>query len=96
MQLGKPLLKSNPFSSGSVALQAYDLQNTNPQRQAEFQQLTQGLQSDNLINAQQAFLVLTRAQRIPVGRADGGRRSTREGLQSGNPAGAQGTYSSIQ
>ena len=79
--------------------QANHLQNTNQQQRTEFQQLTQALQSGNLITAQQAFSALTNSA------TSSGLRSIRlsqdlnalgSALQSGNLTGAQNAYSSVQ
>jgi hypothetical protein len=75
------------------------LQNANQQRRAEFQQLTQALQSGSLTNAQQAFGSLTKST------ASSGIQSVQSAedlntlasaLQSGDLAGARDAYSAVQ
>jgi hypothetical protein len=82
----------------STLNQAYNLQTPN-QRQTEFQQLTQALQSGNLSSAQQALGALTSSA------SNSGILNTQltqdlsklgSALQSGNLAGARQAYSSVQ
>lgn len=84
---------SNPVNQANV------LQNTNQQRRAEFQQLTQALQSGNLTNAQQAFSALisnaSSSGLLSVQlKQDLGKLGT--ALQSGNLTSARKAYSSVQ
>jgi hypothetical protein len=78
--------------------QAYNLQAPNQQRQAEFQQLTQALQSGNLSSAQQAFGALTSASNSGLLSVQLSQDLSKLGsaLQSGNLAGARQAYTSVQ
>jgi hypothetical protein len=87
------------ISSGNALNQVNMLQNTNQQRRAEFQQLTQALQSGNLSNAQQAFSALTgRATSSGFVSVQLAQDLSKLGsaLQSGNLTSARQAYSSVQ
>jgi hypothetical protein len=86
------------ISASIPLLPLNSLQTTKQQQQTEFQQLTQALQSGNLVNAQQAFSALTNS-------ASSGLQSVQltqdlsklgSALQSGNLSSARQAYSSIQ
>jgi hypothetical protein len=84
----------------SILNQIYNPQNTNQQQRTEFQQLTQALQSGNLITAQQAFSALTNGT-TSSGTLQGARlsqdlKALGSALQSGNLTGARNAYSSVQ
>jgi hypothetical protein len=83
----------------STLNQIYNPQNTNQQQRTEFQQLTQALQSGDLITAQQAFSALTNSATssgLQSVRLSQGLNALGSALQSGNLTGAQNAYSSVQ
>jgi hypothetical protein len=87
------------ISSGSALNQAKNLPTTNQQQRAEFQQLTQALQSGNLTTAQQAFSALTNSAKssgIQSLQLTQDLNALGSALQSGNLAGARNAYSAVQ
>jgi iron uptake system EfeUOB component EfeO/EfeM len=87
------IFSNSPFN------QTNSLQNTNQQQRAEFQQLTQALQSGNLTNAQEAFSALaTSAKNSGLESLQLTQELTKLGsaLQSGNLSSARQAYSSVQ
>jgi len=79
--------------------QANDVQNKNQQRRAEFQQLTQALQSGSLTNAQQAFGALAKnatSSSLQSVQLTQDLNALGAALQSGDLAGARAAYSSVQ
>jgi hypothetical protein len=87
------------ISSGSALNQAKNLATTNQQQRAEFQQLTQALQSGNLTTAQQAFSALTNSAKssgIQSLQLTQDLNALGSALQSGNLAGARNAYSAVQ
>jgi hypothetical protein len=89
----------SPISSGSALNQAKNLPTTNQQQRAEFQQLTQALQSGNLTTAQQAFSALTNSAKssgIQSLQLTQDLNALGSALQSGNLAGARNAYSTVQ
>jgi hypothetical protein len=96
-QWSRPMSVSAIVPSSTLN-QAYNLQVPNQQRQAEFQQLTQALQSGNLSSTQKAFGAITNASNSGLLSVQLSQDLSKLGsaLQSGNPAGARQAYSSVQ
>jgi hypothetical protein len=87
------------ISSGNALNQASVLQNANKPQGAEFQQLTQALQSGNLTNAQQLFSALNTSSSssgLLSAQLNQELGNLGSALQSGNLAGARQAYSSVQ
>jgi len=87
------------ISSGSALNQAKNLPTTNQQQRAEFQRLTQALQSGNLTTAQQAFSALTNSAKssgIQSLQLTQDLNALGSALQSGNLTGARNAYSAVQ
>jgi HPt (histidine-containing phosphotransfer) domain-containing protein len=87
------------ISANNPLNQTTSLQNANQQQRAEFQQLTQALQSGNRTNAQEAFSALaTSAKNSGLQSLQLTQDLTKLGsaLQSGNLSSARQAYSSVQ
>lgn len=87
------------IASSNALTQAGNLQNRNVQKNTEFQQLTQALQSGNLSSAQQAFGALigsAKSSGLQSALLTQDLNKLGSSLQSGNLSSARQAYSSVQ